>query len=81
MIILEKLLRNPRTRKAVFGLDVAKFNELAERMGDEWFKVLGKREDRVRAPGAGQPGKIAGGAQKLAFILFYLKVHPTLSMC
>jgi hypothetical protein len=77
MLFLEKLYRNPRTMKAVFGLDAAKFNELARQMGDEWFKVLESREGRVRAPGAGQKSKIDSGAQKLAFILFYLKVYPT----
>jgi len=63
--------------RAVFGLDEAKFNELAGRMDALWFKALASREGRVRAPGAGQPSKIASGAQKLAFILFYLKVYPT----
>jgi len=77
MIILEKIIRNQRMMKAVFGLDAAKFNELARQMGDEWFKVLESREGRVRAPGAGQKSKIDSGAQKLAFILFYLKVYPT----
>ena len=77
MIILEKLVRNQRTMKAVFGLDAKKFYELAERMDAEWFKALESRPGRKRAPGAGQPSKIAGGAQKLAFILFYLKVYPT----
>jgi hypothetical protein len=77
MFILEKLCRSQRAMRAVFGLDEAKFNALAERMDAEWYKVLASREGRKRAPGAGQPSKIAGGAQKLAFILFYLKVYPT----
>jgi hypothetical protein len=63
--------------RAVFGLDEAKFNELAERMDALWHNVLASRKGRKRAPGAGQPSKIASGAQKLAFILFYLKVCPT----
>jgi hypothetical protein len=77
MFILEKLCKSQRTMRAVFGLDEAKFNALAERMDAEWYKVLASREGRLRAPGAGQPSRIAGGAQKLAFILFYLKVYPT----
>jgi len=77
MLILEKLYKSPRTMKAVFGLDAASFHELAERMGEEWFKVLGRKKGRMRAPGAGQPSKIRSGAHKLAFILFYLKVYPT----
>ena len=77
MIILEKLFKSERTMKAVFGLDAAKFSELAQRMDDEWFKVLEAKQGRMRAPGAGQPSKIGSGAHKLAFILFYLKVYPT----
>lgn len=77
MLMLEKLMRNPRVMKAVFGLDATRFKELSERMEEAWFEVLDSREGRLRAPGAGQPSKIAGGAHKLAFILFYLKVYPT----
>jgi hypothetical protein len=72
MLILEKSFKNQRTMKALFGLDAAKFNGLAERMGVEWFNVLKRRKGRLRAPEAGNPSKIASGAQKLAFILFYL---------
>jgi hypothetical protein len=77
MLILEKLFKSQRTMKAVFGLDEAKFNALAERMDDEWFKHLESKPGRIRAPGGGQPSKIPTGAHKLAFILFYLKVYPT----
>ena len=77
MIFLEKLYKNRRAMRAVFGLDEAKFNELAGRMDSLWFDVLAGRKGRKRAPGAGQPSKIADGEQKLAFILFYLKVYPT----
>jgi len=77
MLILEKLCKNQRVMRAVFGLDAAKFAELGARMDEMWYKKLASRKDRKRAPGAGQPSKIAGGAQKLAFILFYLKVYPT----
>ena len=77
MLILEKLFKSPRTMKAVFGLEVAKFNELAEAMEAAWFKQLAGKQGRQRQPGAGQPSKIPTGAHKLAFILFYLKVYPS----
>ena len=77
MLILEKLFKNQRTMKAVLGLDMAKFTELAQGMDDAWFNVLESKSGRLRAPGAGQPSKIASGAHKLAFILLYLKVYPT----
>jgi hypothetical protein len=80
MIILERLFKNERTMKAVFGLDEEKFDALAERMGEEYFKVLEAKEGRQRAPGAGNPGKVPTGRHKLAFILFYLKVYPTLDV-
>ncbi|MCL1888804.1 MAG: transposase family protein [Kiritimatiellaeota bacterium] len=74
---MQKLYKNQRTMRAVFGLDEANFNALAVRMDALWYEELASRKGRVRAPGAGQPSKIADGAQKLAFILFYLKVYPT----
>jgi len=77
MLILEKLFKSQRTMKAVLGLDTAKFAELAQRMDDAWFTHLESKPGRVRAPGAGQPSKIASGSHKLAFVLFYLKVYPT----
>ena len=77
MLILEKLFKSQRTMKAVLGLDTAKFAELSLGMEDAWFDVLESKPGRLRAPGAGQPSKIASGAHKLAFILFYLKVYPT----
>jgi len=43
MLILEKIITNPRTMKAVFGLDAAKFNELAEKMAGEDLKALAAR--------------------------------------
>jgi hypothetical protein len=77
MLILEKLFKSQRTMKAVFGLEGAKFTELAQQMDDAWFQLLANKPGRVRAPGAGQPSKIPTGAHKLAFILFYLKAYPT----
>ena len=80
MQILEHLFRNERTMKAVFGLGTAKFDELAEGMARLWTKKLEGRKNRRRAVGAGQPSKIPTGRHKLAFILFHLKVYPTLDV-
>ena len=77
MFILQKLSQNQRTMRAVFGQDEAKFNALAEGMDALWFNTLASRKGRKRAPGAGPPSKITSSTQKLAFILFYLKVYPT----
>jgi len=47
MIVLEKLYKNRRTMRAVFGLDEAKFNELVGRMDALWLEVLASREGRI----------------------------------
>ena len=80
MQLLERMFRNERTMKAVFGLGAEKFEELGERMGELYVKKLASREGRQRAVGAGKPGMIPSGRHKLAFILFYLKVYPTLDV-
>jgi hypothetical protein len=60
MRYIERLFRNERTLKAVFGLGRQKFNELAEGMEVAWFRTLAAKPGRQRAPGAGQPSKIPG---------------------
>jgi hypothetical protein len=77
MQLLEKMFRNERTMKAVFGLDAGKFDGLAEQMGRLYTETLAARKNRKRAVGAGNPGMIPTGRHKLAFILFYLKAYPT----
>ena len=77
MQLLERMVGNERTMKAVFGLGEEKFEELGERMGQLYVKKLESRKNRKRAVGAGKPGLIPSGRHKLAFILFYLKVYPT----
>jgi len=80
MEILERLFRNERTMRAVFGLGTAKFDELAQRVDALWTRRLERRKNRQRAVGGGQPSKIPTGRHKLAFILFYLKAYPTLDV-
>jgi hypothetical protein len=49
-------------------------------MGRLYARQLASRKNRKRAVGAGKPGLLPTGRHKLAFILFYLKVHPTLDV-
>ncbi|MDR2430529.1 MAG: transposase family protein [Puniceicoccales bacterium] len=77
MQILERMFRNERTMKAVFGLGSEKFDELAGRMEILYIEKLASRKDRERAVGAGRKSLIPTGRHKLAFILFYLKVCPS----
>jgi len=77
MQLLSSLLRDERTLKVIFGIGKDKFDELAVGMERLWHKHLESKPDRERAVGGGQHGKIPTGRQKVAFILFYLKVYPT----
>ena len=58
------------TLEAAFGLAL---EDEKERVYREGF-AQGKRQ---RKPGAGQKGKLATVAEKLTFLLYYLKVYPT----
>jgi len=75
--MLSGLIRDERATKAVFGLGRKKMEELGEAIERLYRSELEKREDRQRAFGGGRKGKIPGGVEKAAFILFYLKVYPT----
>jgi hypothetical protein len=77
MQLLERMFRNERTMKAVFGIGTLKFDELAERFGELYIEQLASRKNRKRAVGGGRNGELPSGRHKLAFILFYLKVYPT----
>jgi hypothetical protein len=78
--MLERLTRNDRTTKALFGLDSAKLAKLGEDFERLWAQELGKRKGRQRAVGGGRKGEIPGGKAKAAFVLFYLKVYPTFDL-
>jgi hypothetical protein len=77
MQLLERMFRNERTMRAIFGIGAHKFNELAERFGELYIEELASRKNRQRAVGGGRTGQLPSGRHKLAFILFYLKVYPT----
>lgn len=74
---IDKLMGNPRVMQAVLGVSLGEFQSLVGLMEQAWFDVLKGRVHRQRAVGGGAKGKLEGGARKLLFILFYLKVYPT----
>jgi len=78
--LLAGLIRDDRAAKAVFGLGREKMEELGEAIERLYRERLEKRNGRRRAFGGGRKGKIPSGLEKAAFILFYLKVYPTVDV-
>ena len=75
--MLDRITRDERATKALFGLGMAKLEELGQDIERLRGRELERREGRKRKFGGGRRGNIPGGRQKAAFILFYLKVYPT----
>ena len=75
--ILGLLIRDERAMKALFGLCMKKVAELGTTIEKLHREEIEGREGRQRAFGGGRKGKIPGGLEKAAFILFHLKVYPT----
>jgi len=75
--MLDKMTRDERATKALFGLGMEKLEELGRDMEALWTRKLEGREGRRRKFGGGRKGEIPRGRQKAAFILFYLKVYPS----
>ena len=78
MLPLKRILKSDRVSKALTGLSVAEFEALLpefERCLIAYRHEL--RPERKRKIGAGRKGSLPTCADKLACILFYLKVYPT----
>lgn len=74
---IEKYIKDPRTLKAVLGMDYKEFSELASLFDKALFELQKKKPNRKRKPGGGKKGTLKTSANKLFFTLFYLKVYPT----
>ena len=77
-------LNNDRQTRALLGLDKDKFLELLEafrkifeQRQQEEYEEGKKKGSRQRKPGGGRKGKLPTYADKLFFVLFYLKNYPT----
>lgn len=77
MINLQRILKDNRTCNALTGMTISEFNALAERFEKTWYIVRKNRPNRKRSVGGGRQGKLPTAADKLAFILIYLKIYPT----
>lgn len=78
---LEKMWANPRLLRAATSLDRSEFEQLVFPFERAWTKAqrrgLTRRGTRrLRAPGAGQKGRLESIRAKLMFILMYFKLYP-----
>lgn len=80
MISFSRLFKNGRTLQAVLCISAKNFHKLSADLEKVWHAGL-ERDGRRHAPGGGCKSAVGGTAkQKLAFILFCLKVYPTFDL-
>lgn len=72
-----KLARSPRAMKALTGLTYQEFTLLVPTFEKAVHDLRMEKLNRKRKLGGGQKGKLKTGADKLFFILLYLKTYPT----
>jgi hypothetical protein len=77
MINIKRILKDNRTSKALLGMTISEFDALVKRFEVAWYIVRKNRPNRKRSVGGGQRGKLPTSADKLAFVLMYLKIYPT----
>ena len=70
-----------RTMKALTGLSGSEFDALLPAFAEALqAQTLARRSDRQRKPGGGAQYRLASAADKLFFILFYIKCYPTVDV-
>lgn len=74
---ITRLVRNPRLCRAVSGMNYEEFSVLVPVFQKAVYELQMQKPDRKRNPGAGQKGKLKTAAEKLLFVLMYLKTYPT----
>ena len=74
---ISKLARNPRAMKALTGLSYQEFNNLVPTFEASLREYRQNSRKRKRAIGGGRKGHLKTTADKLFFILFYIKTYPT----
>jgi DDE superfamily endonuclease/Helix-turn-helix of DDE superfamily endonuclease len=77
---INRVLENNRLIKALTGLSIIEFNELAKLFAKELLIIKQRKRDRKRAIGGGRRGILPDHIHKLFYILFYFKVYPTFDM-
>ena len=74
-----RLFKEERTFQAVLGISPDHFRKLSGEFEERFLRTF-ERPGRKRAPGAGRRSEIPDGEDKLAFILFYIRVYPTFEL-
>lgn len=74
---INKLHQNKRGMKALTGMDFQEFDHLLPDFARELYRHAASKPNRRRKPGGGQKGHLKTAADKLFFILFYIKTYPT----
>ena len=80
MLNLDRIQKNERLMKAVFGLSIKQFNELVEVFDRNYDQAIDAQRAAcgcVRQKGGGQKPRLSTPGLKLSFILIYLKCYPT----
>ena len=76
---IEKVLNNSRLMRAVLGVTKKEFESLLVTFEQVLFEHRNNKK-RKRAVGGGAKGNIKSAKQKLFYILFYVKVYPTVDV-
>lgn len=63
--------------KALTGVSMEEFNDLLPSFDKALIEIRKQGKGRQRKPGGGQKGHLKTAADKLFFILFYIKTYPT----
>lgn len=83
MLNIERALSNSQIMRSLTGLTPNQFTELAARFSvvlARQKKVERRKRNPQRAEGGGRPHSLATAEAKLFFILFYLRVYPTMEV-
>ena len=74
---ISKLSRNSRAMKAMTGLSWEEFTDLIPAFEEAEREYRKNQPGRQRNPGGGRKGHLKTTADKLFYILFYIKTYPT----
>lgn len=83
MLNIDRALATSSIVRSLTGLSSVQFAELAEkfqRVLDRQIKADRKKRNPQRAAGGGRPHTLESAEAKLFFILFYLRVYPTMEV-
>ena len=76
---LTAAFKNDRLLKSLTGLTKIEFNNLLISFEQLLYESLANKS-RKRKVGGGRKGALKAAAEKLFFILFYMKVYPTFDL-